>query len=408
MTWREDLRRISIAGKKLVGASFRGKPFLVELSERSGGRRVVVHEFPLRNDPFVEDLGRRARTFRVDGYVIGDDYLAQRDSLLAALEAVDRPGELVHPYYGKSLTAVCVNLSVRETRAEGGIAMFALEFAEAPAQTPVPTTVVDSVSAVATASDNAIAATKAELVERYSPTGLPSFALGSAATALQNASAALGAALAPAVGFTQELSAMTSQINLLTTTAASLVRQPETVLDEFREAIVLLGNTAADAPGAVLDALVDAYAADLGALVVGGTATREREATNQTAMFGGLRRIIAVEAARLAPLVPYVSIDDANAARDRISDMLEEQAAEAGDTAYPALVDLRSQVLTAVPGASVLRREITVTRRTAIPSLLLAYQLYGSVDQEADVLARNRVRHPGFVSGDLKVLGADV
>lgn len=404
MTWREDLRRITIAGKKLIGASFRGKPFFVESGERSGGRRVVVHEFPLRDDPFVEDLGRKARTFRVEGYVLGDDYLAQRDSLLAALEAVDRPGELVHPYYSRSITAVCVSVSVRETRSEGGIAIFAIEFAEAPAQAPTPVIEVDSVSVVAASADTAIAATKAELVEKYNPSGLPSFALASAETALRSAADGLGAALAPAVGVTQELSAMTAQITLLTTTAASLVRQPTDILDAFRQAIVVLGGTAAAAPGAVLNALTDAYAVNLGPAVSLGTATREREAENQAALVGGLRRVLAIEAARLAPLVPYVSIEEATATRELVAGLLEEQGAGAGDTAYPALVDLRSQVLRAVPGSTVFASVITVTRRVAIPSLLLVYQLYGSVDHEADILARNSIRHPGFVAGELKVL----
>lgn len=403
MTWREDLRRVTVNGKKLIGASFRGKPFFVEASERGGGRRAVVHEFPLRNDPFVEDLGRKARTFRVDGYVIGDDYLAQRDSLLAALEAPEGPGELVHPYHGVR-RAICTSLSVRESRADGGIAIFALEFAEAPAQTPTPTVVVDSASAVATAADTAIAATKAEFVERYNPSGLPSFALASAETSLRNASDGLGRMLSPVVGVTQELSAMTSQITLLTSTASSLVRQPDDVLDAFRQAIVVLGATAAAAPGAVLDALVDAYAVSLGALVAGTTSTRAREAANQTEMNGALRRIMAIEAARLAPLVAFESIQAATATRDRLAALLEEQAAAAGDTAYPALVDLRSRMLSAVPGSDVSRREITVTRNVAIPSLLLTYQLYGSVDQEADVIARNSIRHPGFVAGDLRVL----
>ena len=62
------------------------------------------------------------------------------------------------------------------------------------------------------------------------------------------------------------------------------------------------------------------------------------------------------------------------------------------------------EVLRSVPGNNAFASVITVTRRVAIPSLLLTYQLYGDVDQEADVIARNNVRHPGFIAGDLKVL----
>jgi prophage DNA circulation protein len=143
VTWREELRRVSFGGKLLIGASFRGLPFFVDSSERAGGRRLVVHEFPLRDAPFVEDLGRKARTFRVEGYVIGDDYLAQRDSLLTALEDVSGPGELIHPHHG-ALRASCVGVAVRETRAEGGLATFAIEFAEAPAQGIAPVAAVDT------------------------------------------------------------------------------------------------------------------------------------------------------------------------------------------------------------------------------------------------------------------------
>lgn len=403
MTWREDLRRVTVGGRKLIGASFRGVAFFVESSERGGGRRAVVHEFPLRDDPFVEDLGRSARTFRVDGYVIGDDYLTQRDTLLVALEDMEGPGELVHPYYGVR-SAICTSVSVREAKTDGGMATFSIEFAETPTQVPVPIEAVDSTEQVAASADTAIAATKAEFVEKYDPDGLPSFALESAATALTKATASLKSTLSPVTRATQELAQMNGQIASITTQASSLVRQPDNVLDEFRAAITLLVDTAESAPGAVMDALIDAYFADLGSPVPATTATRERELANQDAMTGALRRILAIEAARLAPRVPFASIEEATAARDKIALQLEEQAGLAGDTAYPAIVDLRSELLGAVPGGSSFARIVTVTRNVPIPSLLFTYQLYGNVDSELDIIARNKIRHPGFVAGDLRVL----
>ncbi len=403
MTWRDDLRRVTIGGRRLVGASFRGVAFLVDTAERAGGRRTVVHEFPLRDDPFVEDLGRRARTFRIDGYVLGDDYLTQRDALLAALEDTAGPGELVHPYHGVR-RAICVNVSMRDSRSDGGIAMFSIEFAETPTQAPVPTEVVDSAEQVAASADAAITATETEFVEKYDPEDLPAFALESAESALTGATDSLASTLGPIVSATQELAELTGRVALLTAQASSLVRQPGAVLSAFRAAIAGLVDTVAAAPGAVMDALRDAYLADLGVLVAATTATRAREAENQAALTGALRRVIAIEAARLAPLVPYASIEDATAARDALAAMLEEQAGGAGDTAYPALVDLRSELLGAVPGNSALARIVTVTRNVATPSLVLAYQLYGSVDNELDLVARNRVQHPGFIAGDLKAL----
>lgn len=406
MTWRDDLRRVTLPdGRQLIGASFRGIAFFVDTAERGGGRRAVVHEFPLRDDPFVEDLGRHARTFRVDGYVLGDDYLTQRDALLVALEDTDGPGELVHPYHGVR-RAICTNVTVRENRGEGGIAMFAIEFAETPTQAPVPVEIVDSAEQVDTDADNARTAVNAEFIEKYDVSGMPSFALASAETALTNATNALKDKLSPITSATQELATMTGQVALITSETSSLVRQPASVLGQFAAVISALAETAGDVPGAVVDALIDAYAVDLGATVTGTTATREQEATNQAALTGALRSIIAIEAARMAPLVPYESIESAMATRDAIAGMLEAQADLAGDTAYPSIVDLRSALLRGIPGSTEFARIITVERGVAVPSLLLTYQLYGSVDNEADVIARNGVSNPGFIAGSLKVLSS--
>jgi prophage DNA circulation protein len=403
VSWREDLRRVSFAGRQLIGASFRGVPFFVDTSERSGGRRTVKHEFPYRDDPFYEDLGRTARTFRVDGYVVGADYLSQRDALMTACEDSEGPGELVHPYHGVK-SAICSSMGVSESRLEGGFAKFSLEFCETPAQAPAPTAVVDASDQVSTSADAAITATKAELVASYDSAHLPAFALASAEAAITKAAASLQSKLASVISATQEAATLTGQISLMTAEASSLARQPDAIFTSFHDAITSLRDTLLAAPGAVFDALTSTYGADLGEFVPANTATRARELANQVALTGALRRIVAIEAARLAPLIPYVSIDEAVAARDVVAAQLEEQAGGAGDTAYPALVDLRSQVLSAVPGGQAFASVVTVTRNVPIPSLLLAYQLYGSVDLEADLIARNDVKHPGFVAGDLKVL----
>ena len=71
MSWREEL----------IQATFRGVAFFVQGHEGEVGRRVQVHEFPLREKPWAEDMGRKARTFTLDAYVLGSDYMQQRDAL---------------------------------------------------------------------------------------------------------------------------------------------------------------------------------------------------------------------------------------------------------------------------------------------------------------------------------------
>ena len=86
---------------KMTGkGSYRGVPFLIEDEQsQNGGRRVVTHEYPLRNDGLTEDLGKRLRHYSVSCLVIGDDHISQAEALVDALEA-DGVGTVKHPYFG--------------------------------------------------------------------------------------------------------------------------------------------------------------------------------------------------------------------------------------------------------------------------------------------------------------------
>lgn len=404
MTWRENLRRVvQFDGRRLIGASFRGVPFFVEAADRTGGRRTVTHEFPLRDNPYIEDLGRKARVFTVEGYLIGDDYLVHRDALIEALEEVSGPGELIHPYHGVR-RAVCSLLTVREAISSGGMARVSIEFIEAPAQALAATGSIDLAERVSVSASAALVATQAEFADQYDAAGLPSFALESAAAALSALATDLGVALAPVVEDTQELARLDVAIQSLVSEASSLVREPGEVLGAFMDVLLDLSETALASPAEVMRAIVVAYSADIGPRAPYTTATRQRERDNQDALAAGLRRLLAIEAARLASLAEYETGEEATSARDDVIELLEEQAETAGDVAYPALLQLRADLARAVPGDAALARLVTVERRVSVPALLLSYQIHGSVDQEPGIVARNRIRHPGFVSGSLQVL----
>ncbi|MFT4271277.1 MAG: DNA circularization N-terminal domain-containing protein [Pantoea sp.] len=114
----------------LQDASIRGVPFKVEEDEATFGRRVQVHEYPNRDKPWSEDLGRATRKFSVQAYLIGDDYFEQRNKLI---EAVEKPGSctLVHPYYGEMTVTVTDEVRVSHTRDEGRMCRVSFSFIEA-------------------------------------------------------------------------------------------------------------------------------------------------------------------------------------------------------------------------------------------------------------------------------------
>jgi prophage DNA circulation protein len=114
---------------RLVPATFRSVEFKVEVRGRASGRRSITNEYPKRDTPSSEDMGRRARRYQITGYVVGPDYVFQRDDLIAAMEA-EGSGLLILPT-GEEAMVTPGEYTVRESRRTGGMAEFDLNFNEA-------------------------------------------------------------------------------------------------------------------------------------------------------------------------------------------------------------------------------------------------------------------------------------
>lgn len=128
--------------KWLQPASFRGARFHVEAGGKESGRRIVVHEFPKKDMPYAEDMGRRAIEFTVRGYCIQYpfdatssmsplymmDYTIPRNILIAELEK-EGVGKLQLPLL-PPLTVVCQRYRLTEEEARGGYCTFDMGFVE--------------------------------------------------------------------------------------------------------------------------------------------------------------------------------------------------------------------------------------------------------------------------------------
>lgn len=108
------------------------KPIIEWFEEESAGtgRRVETHEYPNRDKPYTEDLGKITFRPSITAYVVGDDCFDQRDRLIDALNKPG-PGTLVHPTYGELKVCVDGEVRVSTSKSEGRIVRFDLKFVEA-------------------------------------------------------------------------------------------------------------------------------------------------------------------------------------------------------------------------------------------------------------------------------------
>lgn len=96
-------------------AKFRGVEFHHESGSQSGGRRIVVHEYPFREEHYTEDLGRKARTWTVSGYLLQPDVRDKMRRLRNAFEQFGA-GPLYHAWANKTIIARVQDYSFDDTR----------------------------------------------------------------------------------------------------------------------------------------------------------------------------------------------------------------------------------------------------------------------------------------------------
>lgn len=395
MGWRDTLQ----------AGSFRGAPFEVDSHDHQFGRRQETHEYPLRDQPWSEDLGRQARRWTIECLVLGENYVAQRDALIEATEA-EGPGTLVHPYLGVR-RVVCVNGRVYETTAEGGCARFSLEFVEA-GEPIAPAVTVETRGEALEAADQADIAAAASFAQVFSIAGLPDFVSVSAVDNIESGLGAMEGAASRLTGSGENLYSFTSKISAIRNRAVALARAPLDLVAEFRGAVSEVARLAATPAAAirVLRPLIDLTLSIPGAMTL--TPSARQELMNAIALRLLVRQAAASEAVRAVSAMTFASYDDAVTLRDELGgliDGLELDTADAGqDEAWRALSDLRLalvQDVTARGGSTA--RLFTLTSQAVEPALVLAHRIYGDAGRDGEIVARNRVVRPGFVPAGVPI-----
>ena len=390
MGWRDTIKSRSDGGTALVG-SFRGARFIVPSSDAVFGRRTELHEYPQRDIPWVEDTGKKARQFSDRVFVDGrlGDYLAARDSLIAAIEEKG-PGTLVHPYYGTMTVSLLEPAQVRESTYHGGRASFRLVFVES-GELRFPSSGIDTALAVSAKADTALTECLADYSGTFSVDGLPGWCLTELADDLYTI-----------------LDGLEDMVSGVSAVIAAEIRSPANMGAAIIGSIKRL-STIASEPLRALSLYKRLFSAgdDRGVIPV-TTAIRQQQEQNTSAMQRLVRQTALIEACRSSSVAEYQTRDDALSLASTLLSALDDQMATVepvngepiSDDIYQAMAGLRASVATDLRtrGARLPYLSSWLPLST-MPALVAAHLIYGDATRADEITSRNGISHPGFVPG---------
>lgn len=396
---------------KTIQASFRGVPFGWEKTDDEFGRRGEHHVFPGRDKGYFEDLGGKDQSFTIEAFIGGKpNFESRRDALIRACKQPG-PGELVHPHHGVR-QVVCTGSRVSYDKSKRWLAVFQLTFLETGSQ-PLPTATADNGARVRDAGGIVRERSLFDFSRRWTTRGQPDYVANG-----------LGGTLGRALGRIQQVSRLLSLRGDSGGIAAGFAHRLPNLAQYLYDgpslgqgisnAFLQLGQLAGGGRQSF-----DAYS---GLWTTGNdwetvpqtTRYRAAQAESQDALAALFRRESLVGAAIALADMQFDSYDEAVSYRDRTATALElEQQTTDDMQLYGALGRLRADTVRDVSlRATDLSRVTRITRPATLPALRIAYELYGDASRADELIARNRLRHGGFVPGgtplEVRVKGAEV
>lgn len=405
-TWREEL----------LPASFRGISFLIPQASVPVGMKGQLHEFPQRDEPYFEQLGKQSQVHRLVIWIIGDDCFERRDKFL---EAIQTPGagELVHPWLGRMQAKAGEAEMTHDYQQGGMVSLLVTFYPDTPLKFPVAR--VNSQQQVVKSSesfwDSALARYKTAMAKvDQARLGLARLrnSLSAVYTVIQQQFAPFVAVFTNLTGLAQtimnapdSLSSLFSSYfsdfsvqDYLSDESGSSYRNTIATASQQAEAVTSIntvsplgGVDSVAASQATADLVQDALLVQIALIVSEMPIASQPVSTNTTP---------SVEQQASQPFVrPEVPVaDDVLDLRDSLNDAMLEASLKADSAHYVVLNTLRQTVvkhLTAVAASGV--RLVDITPPETLSALVLSYRRFGDATRESEVVQRNRIRHPGFI-----------
>lgn len=392
--------------------SYKGAAFWVETDSERGSRRLVVHEFPNRDFPFVEDIGEGFREFTVTAYIANDRADTEGNALMNVC-ATRGAGILVLPTRGPVMV-LCGDFTRNHDKDKLGYVAFSLKFIREGFSSALAT-VASLVNMIFINAETAAATAAASYAATASIKNVPDYVQQSLQTNTEGALASLEAVR------TSNIVEPTANAKQRDAIAAAYKDLPEVLANEDVEALEVIGKTITD----VSLALVENMSANSGLSAMAGiidatpyqtlprasstSKWRDLEASNSQAP-NTLLRIAAIIA--YCEAIAAVKLSDRKSAitlRANVSNYFEEQLLELPSSEYAlygAMIKLRDATVDYLSRSIIdLAPVVRVIANAEMPSLFWAWRLYKDPNRSTELVERNRISHPSFMPTVFEALG---
>jgi len=372
MSWRD---RFTPGGK------FRDAEFWIETDDLEFGHRKVVHEFPLQNKPQVQDMGLKGRQFSMRIFVIGENYDFDRNKLIQAIETPGI-GVMVHPYYG-TMNVHILDARKTESTREGGKATFNLTVLEAGEaefnfETPETAEVVEEEAEK----------TLAESIEEFGENFEVLNQIQEFVEDVQNT-------------IETTLDAIENVVDGITGPITSLIRAPAEMASALTGTLSGI-RSSLQSPFQALDIYTTLFGSDTDTSNMSVATSNRVQLKENTDAFNSLvKRSAIAEACRTIAIINWESLDDAINIRDQVLGAIDEEMEQPmGDGVFNAMSGLRAAIAEdiRIRGAKMPRIK-HFTTEAQLPALVLAHRIHNDVSRDNEIINRNHIKHPGFVSG---------
>lgn len=425
---------------QLQPASWRGVPFATFGGSARFGRRTAVHEYPFKDAPWVEDLGRNMRRYSISGFIVGDDVIAQRDALIAACEKPGA-GQLVHPTFGSLTVKLQGEFVVSEHFERGRMFEFEFTFVEDTAARQFPGTAVASADAINAAATDVEAKSTQQWLDEINSQFAAHAAVQPAVATLSTDWLSKGkSAVASATNLVNiatqaagNLGRMVGQATGIVIGALQTVSKPISALYGAAAAARLSVDVAAFAVSsaaanltATTTALFTLAAkghvtavqaacfspADAIASAIAMTKVSALAASPASASTGDyLRRLAITQLCTASGQYQPSTPTEAAAIRDKVLKHVDAEILTAGtqgnDSVYMALKALRAQVILDMNAKGArLPALMTVATPSSVPSLVLAQRLYQDIGREPELVRRADCPNPAFMPTSFTALSS--